>query len=399
MTSYELREHKVKHTSKIPANYGDEVELPVREYDGHSRARPRAGPDAARQERAGAPGLRPRTGARQRPRTGTAGHRNWRAGLRRLHHGPPGLRAVPPPEAMDDPVQRQPRPAGPPDDQPRTGACDSARPRTPTSWATPRANGQSWPRSSSSSGVPVGANKRVRFVGWSAAAFVMGPYTLQHPGDVASLFLLAPMFPPNGRWSEQPPTPFGRPPEAATLPVSTPAALFGFPMHVTSKTWVQEALTGTPALWEAGIADQRGKPVWTTTPSAASGGPGEPRETRRRPAVPEHLLVGLEQPDRAAGTNKSVLGDGVPVLIVYGELDRTANSRTPMPDVLHFSVPDLYKAIQGREADVLLRGFEPLPASGRPPPRPSTTSRNTGSRTARWRATAAAATSGNWTAI
>ncbi|MFF9778086.1 hypothetical protein ACF1HJ_31065 [Streptomyces sp. NPDC013978] len=34
MTSYELREHKVKHTSTVPATEGDVLELPVREYDG-----------------------------------------------------------------------------------------------------------------------------------------------------------------------------------------------------------------------------------------------------------------------------------------------------------------------------------------------------------------------------
>jgi pimeloyl-ACP methyl ester carboxylesterase len=44
-------------------------------------------------------------------------------------------------------------------------------------------------------------NEKVSFIGWSAASFVMGPYALQHPGDVASMFLLAPIFPPAGRWS------------------------------------------------------------------------------------------------------------------------------------------------------------------------------------------------------
>ncbi|WP_308184889.1 hypothetical protein [Streptomyces sp. MNU76] len=34
MTSYELEEHRVRHVSKIPANEDIEVQLPVREYDG-----------------------------------------------------------------------------------------------------------------------------------------------------------------------------------------------------------------------------------------------------------------------------------------------------------------------------------------------------------------------------
>ncbi|GAB2918272.1 hypothetical protein [Streptomyces heilongjiangensis] len=45
--------------------------------------------------------------------------------------------------------------------------------------------------------------------------------------------------------------------------------------------------------------------------------------------------------------NRPVLGDHVPVLILYGGEDRTAVTRTPMPDGLFFPVPDLYKAIGG----------------------------------------------------
>nr|WP_144298870.1 alpha/beta hydrolase [Streptomyces sp. TLI_235] len=72
---------------------------------------------------------------------------------------------------------------------------------------------------------------KVALVGWSAAAFQLGPYTLQHPQKVASLLLLAPIFPPKGRASKagtrfDPPVP---------LPVSSPAATFGFPMNLSSR--------------------------------------------------------------------------------------------------------------------------------------------------------------------
>lgn len=62
-----------------------------------------------------------------------------------------------------------------------------------------------------------GASK-VDLIGWSAAAQQFGPYAIQHPGKVRSLFLLAPIFPPNGRASATG-TDFGAP---VPLPVSSP---------------------------------------------------------------------------------------------------------------------------------------------------------------------------------
>ncbi|MGW7450945.1 hypothetical protein [Streptomyces sp. NPDC054787] len=40
--------------------------------------------------------------------------------------------------------------------------------------------------------------RKVALMGWSAAAQVFGPYAIQHPENVLSLFLLAPVFPPDG---------------------------------------------------------------------------------------------------------------------------------------------------------------------------------------------------------
>ncbi|GGJ33258.1 hypothetical protein GCM10010121_050500 [Streptomyces brasiliensis] len=73
----------------------------------------------------------------------------------------------------------------------------------------------------------------IDFIGWSAAGPVMGPYTLQHPEDVKSLFLLAPIFTPLGRWSGSVSDPFGLPPNTI-LPVSLPPAVFESPCTSTA---------------------------------------------------------------------------------------------------------------------------------------------------------------------
>ncbi|BCK66659.1 hypothetical protein Srufu_006120 [Streptomyces libani subsp. rufus] len=49
--------------------------------------------------------------------------------------------------------------------------------------------------------------KKVAFIGWSAAAFTMGPYAVKNPGKVSSLFLLAPIFPPEGTSNAPDPLP------------------------------------------------------------------------------------------------------------------------------------------------------------------------------------------------
>lgn len=46
--------------------------------------------------------------------------------------------------------------------------------------------------------------EKVAFIGWSAAAFTMGPYAVKNPGKVESLFLLAPIFPPKGTSTPRP---------------------------------------------------------------------------------------------------------------------------------------------------------------------------------------------------
>ncbi|MEV7684542.1 alpha/beta fold hydrolase [Streptomyces bungoensis] len=198
-------------------------------------------------------------------------------------------------------------------------------------------------------------NKKIDFVGWSAAGLVMGPYVLQNPDQVRSLFLLAPIYPPKGRWSKDPANPFGRPPEITGLPVTPPQAAFGFPMNVTSKTgftlaWDRE--TASPLQRDAGMADR----VWAAMMDNDSEG------SKWGPLLASGSHEGVLRyrnnywwgwndqtvPHRdAAGT--PVLGERVPVAIVHGELDRTANTPAalPVPDVLRFSVPALYAAVPG----------------------------------------------------
>ncbi|MER6382860.1 alpha/beta fold hydrolase [Streptomyces sp. NPDC001250] len=198
-------------------------------------------------------------------------------------------------------------------------------------------------------------NKPIDFVGWSAAAFVMGPYTIQHPENVDRLVLLAPVFPPGGRWSTHPEDPFGRPPEAQTLPVSKPAVLFGFPMNVGSKTGFQtgwDLEQGSPAQREPGMVDEVWQAMMANDDLGAKWGPlqsdGSAEGVLRYRNTYwwgwNNQTVPIKDD---SGT--PVLGGRVPVLIVYGALDRQANNPPSLPPVAHFSVPDLFQAIAGPE--------------------------------------------------
>ncbi|MFI2203201.1 alpha/beta hydrolase [Streptomyces sp. NPDC020192] len=197
-------------------------------------------------------------------------------------------------------------------------------------------------------------NKPIEFIGWSAGAFVLGPYTLQHPENVAHLILLAPIFPPQGRWSTQPTDPFGRPPDGQSLPVSRPPVLFGFPLNVNSKsgfTTAWDIEQGSPEQREPGMTDQVWETVIATDDVGLKWGP---------PSGPDGPPQGVlrfrnsywwgwnsETVPLTDDSGTPVLGGRVPVLIVYGALDRQANNSATLPPVAHFSVPDLYQAIAG----------------------------------------------------
>ncbi|MFD9084681.1 alpha/beta fold hydrolase [Streptomyces erythrochromogenes] len=189
-----------------------------------------------------------------------------------------------------------------------------------------------------------GASK-VDLIGWSAAAQQFGPYAIQHPGKVRSLFLLAPIFPPQGRASS-PGSDFGAP---VPLPVSTPTGAFGFPMTVATKNGLDVAWKkdlGCPDQREPGMVDEVWKAMMAVDPVGAGwgpeeGGPGGPPEGLNR--VRNSFWWGWNS---TTVPLHGVLGGTVPVCIVYGEHDTVVNT-APNLGLLYFSVPELYKAVPG----------------------------------------------------
>jgi pimeloyl-ACP methyl ester carboxylesterase len=184
--------------------------------------------------------------------------------------------------------------------------------------------------------------QKVALIGWSAAAFQIGPYTLQHPEKVESVLLLAPVFPPNGRASK-PGTRFDAP---VPLPVSTPAAIFGFPMNIGTpdafkNQWDSEQ--HCPRQRDAGIVDAVWKAIMANDEFGSGWGTAKPGELQGVMRIRNSFWWGWNS---ATVPLDGILGGAVPVLIVYGDLDTQANT-APDLGLLHFSVPALYKAIPG----------------------------------------------------
>ncbi|MGW0767016.1 alpha/beta fold hydrolase [Streptomyces sp. NPDC002676] len=363
MSSYSSADYRVRHKSTIPANSGEWVDLFVREYNGtHGNQDPkpvlmlhgRSSPAVAGYDLVIPPGTGPDSpDAPQGPDI----RYSWAQELARdgfdvflMDLQGSGLSPRP---TMDDPCNANPaqqatvlvpfplaKPCpGPPPYAHQLGNSDSE-------WAeldTVVKFIQSLP----------GRNKPIDFIGWSAGAFVMGPYVLQHPGNVGSLLLLAPIFPPNGRWSKNASKPFGRPPDAQTMPVSTPAVTFGFPMNVGSKTGFKtawDAEQGSPEQREDGMVDRVWAAFMANDPEGAKWGPPLPDGThegvlRYRNTYWWGWNTQTVPIKDASGT--PVLGEAVPVLIIYGDQDTQANTPATLPPVLHFSVPDLYEAVPG----------------------------------------------------
>ncbi|MGW5639787.1 alpha/beta fold hydrolase, partial [Streptomyces sp. NPDC003832] len=182
----------------------------------------------------------------------------------------------------------------------------------------------------------------VDLIGWSAAAQQLGPYAIQHKENVRSLLLLAPIFPPTGR----PSAPGTRWDAPVPLPQSTPAAVFGFPMTLTTKS-------GFDNVWSRDVrchkqrADGMVEVVWKAMMEndsiGATWGPdvaGSPEGVMR---VKNPFWWGWNTTTVALD---GILGADVPVLIVYGELDTIINT-DPNLGLLHFSVPALYDAVPG----------------------------------------------------
>ncbi|MEU5299160.1 alpha/beta hydrolase [Streptomyces umbrinus] len=343
-------DHKVEHKSTIPANFGDKVELFVREYK-PSGSGGTAKPVLMLHGRSvpALPGfdlvLPPQESSSPNPDT----RYSWAQGLASKGYNVyimdlQGSGLSPRPE-MHDPCNANPASAqrGLLKTNPGTDDCD------------PEANYKAQLGNSRSEWDELGAvvkfirkrcnNEKVAFIGWSAAAFVMGPYALQRPDDVASMFLLAPVFPPNGRWSTNPSDPFAPPPGTPlpTKPVTEPKAAFGFPMNLTSKAGLQAVIPDkewADHVWQAIMdCDSIGQKWGGPTPGAPEG------VMRWR----NSYWWGWNKSTVPHGPTPGTLGSTVPVCIVYGDQDRTANTPEEMGPVLHFSVPKLYNAIPGTD--------------------------------------------------
>jgi pimeloyl-ACP methyl ester carboxylesterase len=350
-------DHEVEHQSTVPANYGKTVKLFVRQYEAagsggaskpvlmlHGRSVPALpGLDLVLPPEGGSP--HPDTRLSWAQALAGKGHDVYVMDLQ-------GSGRSPRPE-MHDPCNANPAQRPLLKDNPGTTDCDST-----ANYPHQLGNSQSeWDEL----GTVVrfirerSNDEKVFFIGWSAASFVMGPYAMRFPDDVASLFLLAPMFPPNGRWSTNSADPFGPPPgtQLPTKPESQPAAVFGFPMNLTSKTALQ-----------AGIADKRlADGVWQAVMDSDSVGRNWGGS---QPGQPEGVLRWRNSYwwgwNKSTASHGSVLGGTVPVCIVYGDQDRTANTPPEMGPLLHFSVPQLYKAItQGGKLMFRMEGWDHNP--------------------------------------
>jgi len=179
--------------------------------------------------------------------------------------------------------------------------------------------------------------EKVALVSWSQGAFRIGPYAIQHPDKVESALFFAPIFNPGGRASKAG-TRFDAP---VSLPVTSPAAQFGFPMTLTTKAALISSWNNDlqcEGQREEGIQDVVWSSIMDNDTLGRTWGPVLPDgsvEGVMRVRVP--FLWGWNS---STVPLDGTLGGSVPVLIIYGELD-TQVAAPP------FSVPALYSAISG----------------------------------------------------
>ncbi|MFF5971403.1 alpha/beta fold hydrolase [Streptomyces sp. NPDC012769] len=188
-----------------------------------------------------------------------------------------------------------------------------------------------------------GATK-IDLIGWSAAAQQLGPYAIQRHGKVRSLFLSAPIFPPNGRDSKAG-TDFGAP---VSLPVTTPEGAFGYPMTVGTKGGLERSWQNDlrcPDQREDGMVEEIWKAMMAVDTIGATWGgptPGQPEGLNR---IRNSYWWGW---NKTTVKLHGVLGDKVPVCIVYGEHDSIINT-SPDLGLVYFSTPELYRNIPGKK--------------------------------------------------
>ncbi|GEB56253.1 alpha/beta fold hydrolase [Streptomyces gardneri] len=180
--------------------------------------------------------------------------------------------------------------------------------------------------------------------GYSAGSQQLGPYAIKHHGKVRSLFLVAPIFPPNGRKSKDG-TDFDAP---QPMPVSLPEGAFDFPMTVGTKgglenSWQRDLKC--PGQREPAMLDEVWKAMMAVDPIGATWGgrvPGSPEGLNR---IRNSFWWGWNS---TTVELHKVLGDKVPVCIVYGEHDSIVNT-SPDLGLTYFSTPELYRRIPGKK--------------------------------------------------
>jgi pimeloyl-ACP methyl ester carboxylesterase len=315
-------DHLVPHKSTVPATKGEQVELFVRERDGTP-----SGPPAARKVVLMLHGRSVPVLAGFDLQHTSYG---WAEALARAGYDVfmmdlQGSGRSPRPR-MDDPCNVNPGQQGAVT-PPLTGPCTPSYPFVLT-------NSQSDQDELSTVVEYIRSTRnvsKVAFIGWSAAGFAMGPYAIKNPGKVESLFLLAPIFPPLG----------------PSNPPALPAP--GFPTHVLTLTGFEQAWTN-----EVHCTDQREPGMVDVVWGALMD--NDPIGRTWGKVLPSGKPVGVSRFRNFVtwGWNKTtagqggVLGGSVPVLIVHGEHDKTANTTPPSPNpALDFHVPALYNAITG----------------------------------------------------
>ncbi|MEU3746396.1 MULTISPECIES: alpha/beta fold hydrolase [Streptomyces] len=183
---------------------------------------------------------------------------------------------------------------------------------------------------------------KLDLIGYSAGAQQLGPYAIKNPGKVRSLFLAAPIFPPNGRKSKAG-TDFDAP---VPMPVSLPEGAFAYPMTVGTKDGLKlswERDLKCPDQREPDMLDEAWKAMMAADPIGATWGgtvPGSPDGLNR---IRNSYWWGWNS---TTVQLHKVLGDRVPVCIVYGEHDSIINT-SPDLGLTYFSTPELYRKIPG----------------------------------------------------
>lgn len=325
-------DHRVPHTSTVPANAGQQVELAVRERfvehfidqgDGKPIGKPVLFVHGASTPSPAVMDLR-------------TGDYDWAGYLARsgfdvfmIDHQGSGLSTRP---MMDDPCNTNPAQQSFLVPNPLSATC-------PVNYPFQLINSQSdWDELDAVveyirtyRGV-----EKVALIGYSQGSFRVGPYAIQHPDKVESVLFLAPIFNPNGRPSRAG-TRFDAP---VPLPVGSPAAQFGFPMRLTTKTQLDNEWSielQCEGQRQDGIFEVVWSAIMENDPLGRTWGGTSPTATEGVMRVRNPFLWGWNNTTvQLDGT----LGGSVPVLIIYGEHDRQV-SATP------FSVTTLYNAIPG----------------------------------------------------